>query len=164
MFEWQPDRISACEKWRLRTDGCLRMAAVTAGTRLMSAVPAVMLTVMVAANVLLIMQAAVQEIGDRLIGAAAAAPVQPDSRFRQRHLRAAADAAADQRVCLQLFQNACERAVTLAVRADHTGAGDPSAVEFVDLEILCSSEMLEDIACFLFIGDGYIHCLFSFLS
>ena len=76
---------------------------------------AVLMAVVAAMNVGVITEAAREQRVDRLIRFAADAAAELNARFRQRHLSAAADAAADQRVHTVPGQETGQRAVAAAV-------------------------------------------------
>ena len=76
---------------------------------------AVLMAVVAAMNVGVITEAAREQRVDRLIRFAADAAVELDTRFRQRHLSIAADAAADQRVYTVPGQETGQHAVAAAV-------------------------------------------------
>ena len=92
---------------------------------------------------------------DRRVGGAGRAAVQPDAGSREGGLRAAADAAADQNVGMQLLQDACQSAVALAVGADHFAVGDLAVCHVIDLELFGAAEMLENFA--VCVGDCDSH-------
>ncbi len=79
------------------------------------AAPALLVVVVAAMNVGVITEAAREQRVDRLIRFAADAAVELNARLRQRHLSAAADAAADQRVHTVPGQETGQRAVAAAV-------------------------------------------------
>ena len=93
------------------------MAAVMAASVFAAGVAAltVLVVVVAAMNVGVIAEGAREQRVDRLIRFAAEAAVELNARFRQRHLSAAADAAADQRVHAVPGQEADQRAVAAAV-------------------------------------------------
>lgn len=61
--------------------------------------------------------------------------VQSNARLRKRSLRAAADAAADQRVDLMRGQEACKGTVAAAVRVDYLAVLDLAVLHIVQLEL-----------------------------
>lgn len=93
------------------------VAAVMAASVFVAGVAAlaVLVVVMAATNVGVIAERAREQRVDRLIRFAADAAVELNARFRQRHLSAAADAAADQRVHTVPGQENGQRAVAAAV-------------------------------------------------
>ena len=98
--------------------------------------------------------------GDRFVRAAGYAAVQADARLPERHLRAAADAAADQRIHAVGLQKARQRAMAAAVGIDDLRAPDRAVLHIVELELRGVAKVLEDAA--VFIGDCNSHGVFSF--
>ena len=117
--------------------------------------------VVVAADVRVVAEISGQQRMDSRIGITADAAEEPDSRLRQRLLRAAADAAADERVHAVLHQEARQRAVAAAVGIDHFGGDDPVTVDLIDLELLGVAKVLEDLA--VCVGNCNFHVCFSFV-
>ena len=93
------------------------VAAVMAASVFVAGVAAlaVLVVVVAAMNVGVIAECAREQHVDRLIRFAADAAVELNARFRQRHLSAAADAAADQRVNTVPGQETGQHAVAAAV-------------------------------------------------
>ena len=86
-----------------------------------------------------------QVIGNRCVGITGTAAVELDAGLCQCHLGAAADAAADQNICIQAAQHACQSTMTAAVGVHHLRCNDCAVLHFVDLELLGVTEMLEDL-------------------
>lgn len=106
-----------------------------------------------------VFEVAVEKLLDGLVRFAADAAVERDARFAQRHLRASADAAADQRVHAVEFQKARQRAVTAAHGVHDALRKDLSILDVVQLELGRVAEMLENHA--VFVGDCDSHDGFS---
>ena len=106
----------------------------------------VVLAVMVAVDGGVVGQAAREEGVHSGVSRAGRPAVQLDAGRSQRGLGAAADAAADQHVGVQLLQDAGQRAVALAVGAHHLAVDDLAVFHIVDLELFGAAEMLEDLA------------------
>ena len=100
--------------------------------------------VMVAADVGIVVQVAGQECFHSVIGIAGNTAVELDAGLRQSHLRAAADAAADQNVNTAVEQEICQSAVTAAVGIHDLGGDDSTVFNIVNLELLGVAEMLEN--------------------
>lgn len=77
------------------------------------------------------------------------AAVQRDAGLGQGHLRAAADAAADQRIDALGLQKSSQRAVAAAHRIDDFRVDDCAVFYFVNLKLFCVAEMLENLALFI---------------
>ena len=110
---------------------------------------------MVAGGALRADQSARQQLRHPLVRVAGAAGVQPDARFRQRHLGAAADAAADQGIHLVCLQEARQGPVAAAVGVHHLGGDDRAVLHVIELELCRVTEVLEHLA--VFIGDCDFH-------
>ena len=94
-----------------------------------------MIMVMVAAaDIGIILQA----VGEKCLHSIVSIPTDtaknPDSSLRQRHLRTAAYAAADQGIHPLLPQKACQRAMSIAVGIHHNGGLHFSVFHLVKLE------------------------------
>ena len=90
---------------------------------------------------------------DRLVRIAGDSAVKPDSRFRQRRLRSAADAAADQRIHLPREQKARQRSMPLSVCANHLRARYLPVRNVIHLKLLCVPKMLKNHTVLI----GYRH-------
>ena len=77
------------------------------------------------------------------------AAVQGDAGLSQSHLRAAADAAADQRIDALSLQKSGQRAVATAHRVDDFCTDDCTVFYFVNLKLFRVAEMLENLALFI---------------
>ena len=126
---------------------------------IVAAVAAVML-VMIAAGVGIVVEPSLRQCLRRLVGGALHARVQTDARFGKRHLRAHADAAADQRVDLGFLQKACQQSVAAAVGIHDLRVDDAAVLHIVQLELLGVAEVLEDFS--VLIGDRDSHVVLSF--
>ena len=82
---------------------------------------------------------------DRFVGAALRTGDDRDPGLRQRVHGTAAQAAADQDVDGIVREEACQGAVTDSVGSDDLTGDDFAVLDIIDLEILSSSEMLENI-------------------
>ena len=77
------------------------------------------------------------------------AAVQGDAGLGQGHLRAAADAAADQRIDALSLQKSSQRAMAAAHRVDDFCTDDCAVFYFVNLKLFRVAEMLENLALFI---------------
>ena len=129
----------------------LAAAVVTAG------VPsfAVGMVVMVAADIGVIAQIAIQQCMHRCIRLAMDATVELDTRLGQCHLCTAADAAADQRVYAVLHQKSGQRTVTAAVGVHHISTDDFAIRSFINLELFRMAEVLKNLT--ILIGNCDFH-------
>ena len=78
-----------------------------------------------------------------LVGRSCDTAEERDAGLCQCALGAAADTAADQSICADGFQKACQRTVARSAGAENFGPGHFTVFNVVDLELFCSSEMLE---------------------
>ena len=115
-------------------------AVIAAGVTL-----AVMMVVVIAPDIGVEGQIACQEICNRCVCITGASTVKLDTGLGQCHLCTAADAAADQNICVQRAQNTCQRTVTAAASVHHFGCDDIAVLNFVNLELLGVTKMLEDL-------------------
>ena len=135
--------------------GSVLAAVALAAAGVLAAAVIVVMAVVVAMNVGVIAEGAAQQGLHRLVGRAGHPAEQADARLGQGRLGAAADAAADQDVCLHLAQQPGQSAVALAVGAHHL-AGDHLAVfHLIELELRGMAEMLEHLA--VLIGNCDFH-------
>ena len=107
-------------------------------------------------------QGAVQQGLDGGVGRARHPAVKADAGRCQGGLGAAADAAADQGVGVELAQQGRQGAVALAVGADHLAAGDLAVFHVVQLELGGVAEVGKDAA--VLVGDCNSHTNASFLK
>ena len=103
-----------------------------------------LIVVVIAPDIGVKAQIAGQVIGNRGICITAAAAVELNARLCQRHLGTAADTAADQHIDVSACQKTCQRTVTAAVGVDHFRCDDLTVLNFVNLELLGVTEVLED--------------------
>lgn len=89
------------------------------------------------------------------------ASTETDSGFGQCRLGPAANAAADQHICLCLCKEAGQRAMPLAIRIDNLCVYDLSVQDIVELKLSGMSKMLKD--CSIFISYRNFH-MCRFLS
>ena len=101
-------------------------------------------TVMVAADVGIVIQVACQECLHSIVSIAGNAAVELDACLSQSHLSAAADAAADQDVNAAAKEEASQGAVAAAVGVHDLGGDDGAVFHIVDLKLLGVTEVLED--------------------
>ena len=118
--------------------------------------------VMIAGRILILNECLCKESPYRIVSTARVAAVERDASFPHRHLRASADPAADQNVSLSVFQKTRKRTVSCAHCSDYLLADDFAVCYIIELELLCSAEMLEDLS--VFIGYCNSHDYASFLS
>ncbi len=85
---------------------------------------------------------------------------QLDACCRERHLRTAADAAADQYVRMQRLQNTRKCSVAAAVGADHLGVHNLIIFNIVHFKLLGMTEMLENLS--ILISYRNSHRIISF--
>ena len=123
------------------TAAVVMVAAATVVTAGMAFAVVVMV---IAADIGVKAQIAGQEISNSCIGIACAATVKLDASLCQCHLGTAADTAADQYVCMEAVQQACQGTVTAAVGIDHFRRYNGIVFYFVNLELLGVTEVLED--------------------
>jgi len=105
---------------------------------------AMLMVVMTATDIGVEGQDTCQVIGNRCVCIAGAAAVELNTCLCQCHLGTAADATANQNICVQGAQHTCQSTVTAAVGVDNFGSNDLVILHFVDLELLGVTEMLED--------------------
>ena len=118
--------------------------------------------VMVTVHIRVVCKRSGQISRHRFIRRTGYATAETDSGFGQRRLGSAADASADQHLCLGLRQKAGQRAVPLAVRIDNLCVYDFSVLDIVELKLLCMSKMLIDLSVFVSNSNPHVHTL-SFL-
>ena len=85
---------------------------------------------------------------------------QPDPGCGQRHLGTAANAAADQHICIQGGEHTGQSAVAAAVGVHHLRCNDLTVLDIINLKLLGVTEVLEDHT--VFISDCDSHNIFSF--
>lgn len=117
------------------------------------------LTMVIAFNSGVVVQIACQQSLYSCVCAAAYATIQLNACSSQRHLRPAADTAANQNVCLQRGQNTCQSTMTLAVGIHNLGRNNFAVLHIINLKLLSMSEMLKNLA--VFIGYCNSHDIFS---
>jgi hypothetical protein len=83
------------------------------------------------------------------------------TRIGQRHLRAHADATADQRVNFLCLKESGQRAVSASIGVYYLFSRDPAILRVIQLELLRMSEMMENLS--IFVGDCDSHTCTSFL-
>lgn len=69
-----------------------------------------------------------------------------DPRILQGHLSAAANAAADENVCIENLQNASQCAMPLTAGTYYLRGDDPAILNLIHLEFAGMAKMLEDLA------------------
>ena len=133
------------------------MSASGAAAVMSAAMPAVamLMVVMVAANIGVIAQFACQQGIDRGICIAPDAAVKPDARIGKGQLSAAADASADQNLHALGCQKVCQRSMSAASGGQHLGAYDSIVCDLIELKISRMAKMLKNI--FTVIGYCNFH-------
>ena len=114
-----------------------------------------MFAVMIAFDVGIEIQVACKIRLDSRITASADTAVKFDARFAERHLCAAADAAANENVCTDGSKKSRECAMTRAVGIENLCVYDSAVFDLIDLELLGMTEMLKD--GFIFISNCNFH-------
>ena len=110
---------------------------------------AVCLIVMVAVNIRVIAQGAVQQARNCLVRVSAASAVKPDAGRGQRCLCTAADAAADQGVHAVLHEKTGQCAVSAAVGVYNFAAGDFATGNVIKFKLFGMAKMLKNLAIFI---------------
>ena len=100
---------------------------------------------------------------DLLIGVAGAAGVEPDPGFRQGHLGAGADTAADQAVYLLICQEAGQRTMAAAVGVHDLRGDHLASLYIIELELLCMAEMLKNRSVLISHCNFHVHASFLLL-
>lgn len=150
--------------WGWTPFSCSAVAAAVAGAAVLifaAVVLAMAVIVVVAVDVRIIGKLSSQEGLYRRVGLAADAAIELNARLGQRHLGAAADAAAQEHLHLGVGQKSGQRAVSLAVGVHHLGGHHLPVLDVVELELFRVAEVLENHA--VFIGDCNSHRI-CFLS
>ena len=133
-------------------------AVVTAGVALVMVM--VVLAVVVTADIGIEFQLALhQRLGCR-IRIAGYTAIELDTRCCQRSLGTAADAAADQHLCIQGSQNTGQSAVAAAAGIHNGGRHNFPVLHIVNLELFGVAEMLEDFTVCVSYRDS--HNMISF--
>ena len=126
-----------------------------------AAVFARLVVVMVAVNLRIVAETSRQQRLHRIVGAAGHAAIEPDARIRQRRLRAAANAAADQCVGPMPKQEACQRAMSAVAGIHHLCGSDLAVLHLIQLKLCRMSKMLINLP--ILIGYRDFHIIISFL-
>ena len=137
----------------------MAMALMTVMIMVIMAAAAAMVVIMIVVMMIAVGGAILREhagdqLGNGFVRGTGDAGVELDVRVIQRDLRAHADAAADQRVNAQFFEQTSQRAVAAAGDGDDRAAHF-AVVDLVDLELLGVAKVLEDLA--VFVGDCDFH-------
>ena len=119
------------------------------------------LTVMVALNIGIVEQIAGNQCFHSSIGTAGNTAEEPDAGCCQSHLGTAADTAADQNICLESRQNACQSAVAAAVGIHNLGSNDLAVEHIIDLKLLGVAKVLENFTVFISYRDSHIDSSFQ---
>ena len=128
----------------------------------MTAIPVFMvMVVVIAMGVRVESQRSLRERPCRLVRVSLHAGVELDADVGQRHLRAHADAAANQRVDLGRLQKSGQRSVATPVGINDLRSRKLSVFHIVQLELLGVTEMLKDLSVLISNRDS--HCNSSFL-
>ena len=131
-------------------------AVVTAGVTCF----AVLMVVVVAVNIGIVAQTSAEQCVHRYVSVPADTAVELDTRFGQRCLRSAADAAADQSVHTVLHQKARQGTMAAAVGINNFRMDDFAVRSFIKLELFGVAEMLKNLT--VFIGNCNFHNGISF--
>lgn len=91
------------------------------------------------------------------------AAAETDSCFGQRCLGPAANAAADQHICLRLCQKAGQRTMSLPVCIDNLCAYDFPVQDIVELKLSGMSEMLKDDSVFISYRNSHLNRFLSLI-
>lgn len=132
-------------------------AMVAAGMTLLM----VVLTVMVAADIGIEVQFALNQRLSSCVRVSGNAAVEFDARSSQRRLCTGTDTAADQRIHTQRRKHTGKGPVAAAIGIHHPGRQDSSILHLIYLKLLCMAKMLEDLA--LCISYCNCHNMISFL-
>ena len=122
-----------------------------------------MMIVMIALHIGVKTQIAGQEILNSSICMAEATAVKLNASLGQRHLGTAADATADQNICVQGGQNTGQGAMAAAVGIHNLGGSDLAVLHIIDLKLLGMAKVLENIAVFISDCDSHNRISFRFL-
>ena len=122
---------------------------------------AVFVIVMITGRVLILNKCLCKESLYRFIGTAHISSVEGDASLLHSHLCASADTSADQNVSLCILQKSCKCAVSCAHCSNYLLIDDLAVSNVIELELLCSAEMLKDLS--VFIGNCDFHGVISFL-
>ena len=138
------------------------MAAVVAAASMVAAgmALAVVMVVMIAAYVGIVSQLPCQECLHRFVRITGNAAVNLNTGTCQRHLRATADAAANQNLRAHAAQQACQSAVAAAAGIIDLGGYDLAVLNLINLKLGGMSKMLEDFP--LPISNRDFHFLYPF--
>ena len=116
--------------------------------------------VMAAADIGIVCEIAVDQRFYRFIGIAGNAAVKTDAGFFQRHLSAAADPSADQRVYAVVEKETGQSAVTLSHGVDDLFAYDSAVFDVVYFELGGVAEVLKDHTVFVSNCNSHVVCSF----
>lgn len=110
---------------------------------------AVMMVMMIAPDIGIKSQIAGEKCFHRSVRIAGNTAEEPDSGGSQCHLSTAANAAADENICIQSGQYTGQSAVTAAGGIHNLGTDHFSICHIINLELTGMAEMLEDFAVFV---------------
>ena len=96
------------------------------------------------------------------ISASGNTTVKPDTRIAERHLRTAANTAADQDIHLQGAQKSCQRTMAAAARIHNLRRNDISIFHIIDFELFGVTEVLKDFSVFVSNCDSHNMISFRF--
>ena len=120
-------------------------AVVASAAMLPAGMPlTMMLPVVIAPDIRVKCQSPFCQCLNSLIRISGHSAVQLDSSLGQRHLRAGANAAADQRVHIQRAQHTCQGSVSAPVGIHHFTGHNPPVLNIVYLKLLGVSKVLEN--------------------
>ena len=106
-------------------------------------------SVMVTGGVGVLCKVVRKEILYRFIGPAHISVIKRNACLLHSHLSSAADTSADEYIDLCVFQESCQSTVSRAVCACDLFIYYFSVGNIVELELLCSAEMLENLSVFI---------------
>ena len=136
------------------------VVAISAAAVASAVVTVIVVMVMIADSIRLISQCTCQQFFYSHVSRTHNAGIQLDPRFCQSHSCTAADAAANQHICIQSCQHTGQSTVTAAVSIHHLGCHDLAVLDVIDLELFGVSKVLEDVS--VFIGNCDSHNIVSF--
>ena len=114
-----------------------------------------LMVVVAAAHIRIITKISGKQRLYRLVRVPGYTAVKPDTRFRQRCLGSAANAAANQRVHAVFRQKSGQSAVAAAIGIHHLGVYHLSIRHIVELKLFCVSKMLKNLS--IFVGNCNLH-------
>ena len=116
---------------------------------------AVVVIVVIATNIGVEFQSACQKQSNCLVCIAPDTTVEFDAGLLECHLCAAANAAANQNICLHSLQQTCQCAVTTAHGVNNLGSNDLAIFHVIDLELGTVAKVLENKTVFVSNCDSH---------